>query len=423
MNNNDIVLQEKDLQGEHVNFVLPAIPLIWSAIKAIAGVVGVILFAKDVYKFVTETVPNLISKLNKYKKALQEAAPKQKEIDKKRERLIEQQKKYVQKMIPMLAELVHISEENPSLYKMDPQKKAFIVQLNDFFQGPAFKNLLENNELSELDAQKLQSLMSDFQNTGFIKEEHAEASADSSVLKSAAEMGLSFAGFELMLQSEKDAALLGGKLVSKAGETAIKKGAETAASKAMMGAGKTLAFAGKASAKLYSMAGFAITAVILDGLPWIANSALDSKFEKLSKDQLTYDKTMLELDQAENVITQQLSQYQAMIETDIKTLRDKAKESDLSPQKREMLEKRLTKLEKSLAEVQQTKNFSVASTAWEATKLVGNAAKTILSNKTVDAALVGMVAGMAIEKYRTKKEKEEAERLLMEQARLMKKFR
>jgi len=406
-------------------FVIPALAAILPAIKIVASLLLLFSFAKEAAKLIFKKVPHFFSRLREYKTKSKEYVKEQEVLNQKRDELLKSQKKLLSLVSEVGRELADILKQtgNPKYkevaYALDKQEEFYKSDLfQSILDGDLIKQLEETSKLPDYDPTKQEKIAelqkaieasTDIFNQ-FIKsydEAHPEQPHGfivSTIVSMFPAAGYLAGGPEAMNA-------LSANLISKVPTLTQGSLAQLGTSAAVKG----LNAASKLNAAFFSlpMVGVSLATIIGEG---VLNSQLTSKVQQLSQVMARHGKTLEEITAQNIKINQVISEFKTQFDNDINEVRQVLKEdTKTSDATKAAILKNLDKLQNKLHT-----NYSLV------TETVGSLAKTgvnLLKNKTFDTAMLGMIAGMAIEKYRNKQEEELANKLLTEEANKMKKFR
>ena len=407
------------------NYAVPLIPVILkalapfampalSAIKIIGSIFLALTFCKDIWEVLTKKLPNFLSRLWEYRQKSKDYIKEQEELDKKRESCTQFQKDaigFLKEIAIPLGELLknlQEQEEGKAYDSVEKQKKIeqykVFSQLLDFIDSDEFEEILQGRrEITQEMLQKEQEIVNQF-----IKAYEPPPSERSALAEMALALGMPAAYMAGGPQEIE-------KLASKVIATRAGVAAGSAADVGLNALTKTLGGVTKLNSLFFSVPAF-VGYLALMGLDWVGNSTLDKNVRELAAIMANGKSMMEALNQQEAVFRQQFKAYKEQVAADIAEAKDVIMKSDADPAHKQTVLAQLDKLDVSMSKY----NFSVVT---EAAASIAKTGINLLKNKTFDTAMLGVIAGMAIEKYKNKKEEELANRLLTEEANKMKKFR
>lgn len=383
-------------------FILPALGSVVSGLKIVATLMLLFSFAKETTKLIFQKVPYFFSRLKEYRTKSKEYAKDQEVINQKRSRLMENHKK-------LLLLLKDVGEELAEVMKASGNPKynqtvALLKTLRAQMESPEYKAFLDGKPVTDEAIRKQAEVLK-----GFMKSYDEAYPEKSSGLIGTLAGFFPFAGYMAGGPQAVDA--LTSRLISE--RAAMQAG--SLAEMGVHGAIKGLGVANKVNSFFFSMPMMCVSigSMVAGG---IANSVLQGKIEDLANVMANSSEDLAELDRQNMALTATIDSFKAQFSKDIEEVKEVIKnDPNASASTKASLEKNLSKLETKLRT-----NFSAI------TEAAGTLVKTgvgLLKNKTFDTAMLGLIAGMAIEKYKNKQEEELANKLLTEEANKMKKFK
>ena len=390
------------------NYALPflaflTLPKVVAGLKVIASLILSFTIAKDLYRKIVKEVPYFFSRLNEYRERSKKYAKDQEILNQKRDQVMRSQKRLQSLIKDVGQELANIMKKtgNPRYDNTVNSLEALVA----WMKSPQYQAMLEGKPITDEAIQKQGEVLATFMESY----EKAFPEDPQGFLHGMLTSFLPAAGY--MTGGVEAVNNLTAELLTK--RAALKAG--TLAELGTSGAIKTLGAVNKMNSIFFSIPMVCVTLAASVGGSLIG-SALDSKIENLATLMSSKAETLEQLDALDNQINITIAQFKNQFKEDIANVRQIVLESsDTSNVTKSAILKNLDKLDDNLS-----RNFSVV------TEAAGTLVKTgidLLKNKTFDTALLGVITGMAIEKYKNKKEEELANKLLTEEANKMKKFR
>lgn len=384
-------------------FVIPALASVLPVLKIIASLMLLFSFSKEVVTLIFKKVPYFFSRLWEYKKNAKQYVKEQEKINQMRSQVMESQKK-LQRLIKEVGRELGRIMKTAGYYKYNSTIQA-LDQLDEWMDSDEYQAILDGKPLTEQEVQRQASILQQFMKS--YEEAHPEKPRGfvrGLVVSMFPAAGYLTGGPEAINKLSAD---LLAKTPTLAQGSLARFGAE--------GAVKGLGAATKLNAAFFSvpMVCVSLGTMLAGG---IANSVLTSKVEELAHTMANGGKRLEDLAEQDRKLNSTIQSFKTSFNNDINEVREVLKnDTSASASNKEAILKQLDALQTKLAT-----NFSLL------TETAGSLVKTgtnLLKNKTFDTAMLGLIAGMAIEKYKNKKEEELANKLLSEEAAKMKKFK